>query len=144
MTTFVAQIADFDKEYLNLLNIKKIIELINISSIDNKILVEFFEYLGIKNNDNNNTIIINSIDINYKEKLPWQQYRHLIDKQFIYNRMWSKNKLFRENTNINILNQNIKIYKKLYNLYALINIFREERVNLMLNIIKNTMKFNYI
>lgn len=58
MTTFVAQIADFDKEYLNLLNIKKIIELINISSIDNKILVELFEYLGIKNNDNNNTLLL--------------------------------------------------------------------------------------
>ena len=119
---FVAQLADFDKEYLNLLNTKKIIELINVSSVDKKISEEFFEYIGIKNNDNNNDnndIVINTIEINYKEKLPWQQYHHLMAEQFIYNRMWSKNKLF---TNLNDDNNKDKDNKKKVK-YKLLNYY---------------------
>ena len=95
VTSFVVSLSDFDINIVKMLNINKIMELINISSINRKISEEFYSYLGITNNDingNNNTS-------NYNERLPWQQYQNIMIEQFIYNRMWSKNKIFQQNNN---------------------------------------------
>ena len=115
VTSFIVSLAEFNKEELNLLDIGKIIKLINASSVNRKISEEFFSYLDLKNNDKNNNIITTS----YNEKLPWQIYHNLIVEQFIYNRMWSKRKLFQENKNLNGSNNNIKKVKyKLLNYYT--------------------------
>ena len=60
-------------------------------------------------------------------KLPWQKYHSLLRELFIYNRMWSKKKLFIDNDSYNInndanVNDKIKhlkrvIYKQ-YNYYT--------------------------
>ena len=92
VTSFLVSLSEFKKEELNLLDTDKIVKIINISSINKKISEEFFTYLGIKN------LIKNNDDkIDQHPKLPWQQYHNSIKQLFIYNRMWSKNKLFNEN-----------------------------------------------
>ena len=96
VTSFVVSLAEFDKNNIKLLNLDRIIKLINISTINKKISEEFFTYLDIKNktNDKNNNNIYNN-----NEKLAWQQYHNIIKELFIYNRMWSKRKVFIGNNN---------------------------------------------
>ena len=96
VTSFVVSLAEFDQKDLKLLNIEKIMILINISSINKTIAEEFYSYLDIKNDINS---INNNINNNNGDKLPWQQYHNVIFELFIYNRMWSKKKLFIENNN---------------------------------------------
>ena len=95
VTPFIVSLSEFEVKDLSSLDLEKITKLINVSSINKKISDEFFSYLNIniKNIDKED----NNISTNFK--LPWQQYHNLIIDLFIYNRMWSKNKLFRENNN---------------------------------------------
>ena len=107
ITSFIVSLAEFDKNDLKLLNLEKIIKLINISSINKLISEDFFNYIDIKNkNDKNNNNTNNN-----NEKLPWQKYHNTIVELFIYNRMWSKRKLFIGNNN-NIKYKQINYYTK--------------------------------
>ena len=103
-TSFVASLAEFKKEDLKLLNIDKIIKIINISSINQRISDEFYSYLGIKDNLQNNVNNINNDKSENTTKLPWQKYHNLLRELFIYNRMWSKRKLFIDNNLYDIKN----------------------------------------
>ena len=113
VTSFVVSLSDFSKTDLLLLDTDKIIKLINISSINRKIAEEFYAYLDIKNNDKNNNITSNNND-----KLPWQQYHNLIVGQFMYNRMWSKSKIFQENNDYNENTKYKRVKNKLLNYYT--------------------------
>ena len=126
-TSFLVSLSEFKKEDLKLLDIDKIIRIINVSSISQRISDEFYSYLGIKNNFQNNAKNINNDKIDNNMKLPWQKYHSLLRELFIYNRMWSKKKLFIDNDSYNInndanVNDKIKhlkrvIYKQ-YNYYT--------------------------
>ena len=105
---FVVSLSEFDKQFLKSLEIDKIINLINLSSINKKISEEFFLYLAIKNPDKN-TNNVNSI---HNNKLPYQQYHILIKELFIYNRMWSKKRYFLENDDSKVKYRQINYYTK--------------------------------
>ena len=107
VTSFIVSLSEFDIKDLSLLDLEKITKLINVSALNKKICEEFFSYLQIKNNceDNNKTNPSNNA------KLPCQQYHNLILELFIYNRMWSKNKLFRYN-NSRVKYKQINYYTK--------------------------------
>ena len=113
VTSFVVSLAEFHRKELALLDLKKIIKLINLSSINRKISEEFYAYIGIKNNDKNNNITVNN-----NEKLPWQQYHKVIVEQFMYNRMWSKIKIFQENHDFNDGVKYKRVKNKLLNYYT--------------------------
>ena len=127
-TSFLVSLAEFKKEDLKLLDIDKIIKIIKVSSISQKISDEFYLYLGIKDKIQNNVKNINYDKNDNNMKLPWQQYHSLLKELFIYNRMWSKRKLFIDNdsyNNINddnIINDKIMLRKRViykqYNYYT--------------------------
>ena len=114
VTPFVVSLSEFDKDIIKALNLEKIMELINKSSINRKISEDFYSYLEIKNNENNN----DNSNINNNEILPWQQYHKSIAELFIYNRMWSKNKLFQQNNEDDINKEKKKVKYKLLNYYT--------------------------
>ena len=103
-TSFLVSLAEFKKEDLKLLDIDKIIKIINVSSISRRISDEFYSYLGIKDNFESNSNNNNSDKIDNNLKLPWQKHHSLMRELFIYNRMWSKRKLFIDNDSYNIHN----------------------------------------
>ena len=126
-TSFVASLAEFKKEDLKLINIDKIIKIINASSINQKISDEFYSYLGIKNNDQNNSKNNNIDKSDNTIKLPWQKYHNLLRELFIYNRMWSKRKLYIDSDLYDISNEDSikdkvkkskRIIYKQYNYYT--------------------------